>query len=142
MNMRNCIFCTLGNQPFPEERRSWNLSKAVYALIPNKAIIQGHMLVIPRKHYARLEDIPAKYLLELWQEAIVMGQNLKKHLGAKAYVLKVNNELFKVEKNIGHVGHIHIHVIPRYRSDDALNEVGIRLTDDMFYKLKDTLKGA
>jgi diadenosine tetraphosphate (Ap4A) HIT family hydrolase len=55
---------------------------------------------------------------ELLETACMWAEKLIEPLDAKAYVLKLNNNLFKLEDDALHVGHVHMHIVPRYSPDD------------------------
>lgn len=74
----------------------------------------GHVLVLPHRHVASLEDLPAQEALELWEllQSITKvithvydpgGINLGANLGAAA--------------GAGIPDHLHFHVLPRWRGD-------------------------
>lgn len=73
----------------------------------------GHLLIMPKRHVADIEDLTGEEMTELF----VMTQKMVKALRA------FNPEGFNVGANIGKVagagvpGHFHIHVVPRWGGD-------------------------
>lgn len=74
----------------------------------------GHMMVMPKRHVASLEDLDAAEFGELWRrvtEAVVAlkgsyephGLNIGTNLGTAA--------------GAGVPGHLHVHVLPRWHAD-------------------------
>lgn len=136
----DCDFCTLGKTPFPEEYRTWKITKDFYALIPRGSVQPAHIMIIPFMHFSALREIPEKLIGEIFTQAIAFGEKLMQKCGANAYFIKVNNELFSLEKNsTRHVGHIHIHIIPRYKEDDVFVEGGNDLSVEECLELKKLL---
>lgn len=116
----DCIFCGLGKDNEFESQRKLFVEKDFYVILSVNPQTYGHTLVITGKHYRDLADLSENLLSRLFDKAVKMGQLTKEKLGAKAYVIKVNNQVFMLEGNKGHLEHIHIHVIPRYSANDKL----------------------
>jgi len=133
----DCIFCKLGSVPYPEDFRTWKLTDNIYALISQPSLLGGHVLIIPDQHFSSLPEVPKEQIEELFSQAIAMGEQMKKKLGAKAYYLRVNNQIYLLEKsNALHVGHIHIHVVPRYSEDDDMTKKGEVLSEEKCLELR------
>lgn len=97
--------------------------------IPEKE--DGHVLVIPKKHYSNLEDIPP-----------VILNDLIRHVALTCKVLRRTHEGCNVLLNNGksagqYIFHTHFHVIPRNKGDDIKIEIWKRrkITADEFVKL-------
>jgi histidine triad (HIT) family protein len=73
----------------------------------------GHTLVIPKKHYTNMEEIPEEDLCRLIKAVKKVGKALKHNLGAAGYNANVNND--PVAGQV--IPHIHVHVIPRSAGD-------------------------
>lgn len=132
-----CVFCELGTHPYCEDFRTWRLTENAYALISQPSLQGGHVLIIPAKHFSALPEIPIELVQELFSQAIAMGEQMKNKMGAKAYYLRVNNQIYLLEKsNNLHVGHIHIHVVPRYKEDDDMTKKGQVLLEEDCKELK------
>lgn len=76
---------------------------------------KGHMLIAPIEHYATLFDMP-KDLTEAVFRTVVKSCKILREFGAKGVNLG---------SNIGEIAgqqmpHFHVHVIPRYEKDDAV----------------------
>lgn len=131
----NCVFCQISSAKLLDPGL---LSQDPDLLIKLSTHPQtkGHSLVIPNGHYQSLADIPEGLLAKLFKAAVLVGEAMKLQLGAKAYVIRVNDSLFKLEDNQGHIGHIHIHIIPRYKSGEKLLSKPIRRLDSYLTKIK------
>lgn len=119
----DCIFCDVEKREIIKIEQILEKGEGFNVLLALHPATRGHCLVVVKDHYDTLVVIPVGLRDTLFKKAVEVGERLKTALGAKAYTLKVNDQLYKLEAGQGHVGHIHIHVIPRYRSDD--NVVGI-----------------
>jgi protein-tyrosine phosphatase len=83
--------------------------------IPKKE--DSHVLVIPRKRYSNLEDVPDNILNELMKCIKIIAKALK--LRHPAY-----NILINVGKSAGQwQNHVHFHIIPRKPSDEIKIEI-------------------
>lgn len=107
----NCVFCkiVLGKSKSEKIAESDNFL-AFYNISP---LAKGHTLIIPKKHFVTLLDIPNKLgneMLEIIKKVafILMDKKL-----ADGFNLGMNN--LEVAGQV--VMHAHIHVIPRKEGD-------------------------
>lgn len=125
--MKNCIFCQISENPTEESYRIFYSDENFLGMLVSHPETRGHFILFPKTHYSELSELKGKGAF--FELAIKLAEEKTNKLNAKAYVLKLNNKLFKLEDNPLHVGHIHIHVIPRYFPNDSeLNRV-IKLAD-------------
>lgn len=110
--MTDCIFCKIiakGEIPSTEVYED----DTVYAFLDINPVNLGHTLVIPKKHYENLFDIPDT-------ELGILGTRVKKVAAAVKKALKADG--INVSMNNGPaagqvVPHAHIHIMPRYTDD-------------------------
>ncbi|MDP3661555.1 MAG: HIT family protein [bacterium] len=110
--MTSCIFCKIiakGEIPSTEVYEDDN----VYAFLDNSPSSIGHTLVVPKKHYENLFDIPDA-------ELGILGARVKKVARAVKDALKADG--INISMNNGRaagqvVFHAHIHIIPRFNDD-------------------------
>ncbi len=119
----NCIFCDIKQKGIIKEEQILEEGGAFSILLSLHPATRGHSLIIPKEHYSSLAEIPEDLQGLLFSAAIRQGEKLKDRLGAKAYIVRANDELYKLETSKGHIGHIHIHVIPRYSAGDNIIDV-------------------
>ena len=110
--MKDCIFCQIIENKLP--------SKTIYEDDIIKVIMNinpatnGHLLVIPKKHIININDITDDIIIHCTH---TIKENiyplLKEKLNCKGLTLAQNNELGQEIK------HYHIHLIPRYKNDNA-----------------------
>ncbi len=108
----DCIFCKLANGVFP--------TNFIYEDEDFKVILdaspasKGHALILPKEHYANVYEIPAETL----GKAAVLAQKVIQHetkvLGCEGYNIVQNNGEVAGQT----VFHFHMHLIPRYATDD------------------------
>ncbi len=134
--MSDCIFCRIIDRKAPAKIIYEN--ENVICFLPRKIEVYGHTLVVPRKHYADLYDIPSDILCELVSVAQELTIEYKQKLNATGM------NLMHASGKDGQqsVLHFHFHLLPRFK-DDGLNtwpnlpkiEVDI---DRLFEKLRKT----
>ena len=109
--MDNCIFCQIVKGSSP----SWKVmeSEHAYAFLDINPVNEYHTLVIPKKHYRDIFDIPMD---ELWHVMDLLKQVVDLYaekLGIQNLQI-VNNNGSEAQQD---VFHIHYHIIPRYLGD-------------------------
>ena len=80
------------------------------AILDKYPIDHGHTLVIPKKPYELLTEMPQNEVAELFSLVPVIAMAVKKATGADAFSIAQNNG--KAAKQI--IPHVHVHIIPRY----------------------------
>lgn len=106
-----CIFCKIISGEIP--------SYKVYeddntlAFLDIKPVSSGHTLVIPKKHYANLEEIGEDDLIAFIIAVKKVGAILKNKFGAAGYNLTENNDPVAGQE----IPHLHFHLIPRQEGD-------------------------
>ena len=80
------------------------------AILDKYPIDYGHTLVIPKKPYELLTEMPKNDVAELFSLVPVIATAVKKATGADAFSIAQNNG--KAAKQI--IPHVHVHIIPRY----------------------------
>ena len=114
--MEECIFCKIAKGKISSEKIAE--TDNFFSIRDINPVSEGHSLVIPKKHFVTLLDIPnnlGKELLEITKK--VSDEILGKKLG-DGFNLIMNN--LKVAGQL--VMHAHIHVIPR-KEDDKLRMI-------------------
>lgn len=73
----------------------------------------GHTLVIPKKRFKNIYDVPEKTLCHMMNVAKKISIAVKKATNADGINISMNNEPAAGQL----VFHVHIHVIPRFKND-------------------------
>ena len=109
--MSDCIFCKIANGEIPSNTIYENEDFRV--ILDNGPATKGHALVLPKKHYADLFEIPDDVLAKAVQTGKIVATMLKEKLGCDGVNLVQNNGAAAGQT----VMHYHLHVIPRYEND-------------------------
>jgi histidine triad (HIT) family protein len=112
MNPDNCIFCEIVNGNIPSKIIYEN--DKVLAFLDIFPILEGHTIVIPKKHYKNLEDIKETDLMELFRAVRLLAVHIHKKLNIEGYNILQNN--FEAAGQV--INHIHVHIIPRMVDDE------------------------
>jgi diadenosine tetraphosphate (Ap4A) HIT family hydrolase len=85
-------------------------------------VTAGHMLVVPRRHVGRLEELSSQEWTELFELARLVCREIAAEPGVGGYNLGVNNGTAAGQT----VHHVHVHVIPRRPGDVPDPRGGVR----------------
>ncbi len=110
----DCIFCKIISGELPSYKVYED--ENVLAFLDIAPVHPGHTLVIPKKHYANLEEIPEELLCEVIKVVKKLGKKMKDGLGIEGYEAMENND--PVAGQI--IPHLHFHIIPRCTDDGLL----------------------
>jgi histidine triad (HIT) family protein len=83
----------------------------VVAFLDHRPLFPGHLLVVPRRHYVTLVDLPVDLVGPLFLAARRLAGVLPRAVGADGSFVAVNNVVSQS------VPHLHVHVVPRRRKD-------------------------
>ena len=109
----NCVFCLIDDGRIPSCRV--HESPNVLAFLDVNPMEKGHVLVIPRRHWPSLADVPAgdpdaaAVWAELMRTVRVVAKAVVRDFADGANVLQCNGPAAGQT-----VGHLHFHVIPRF----------------------------
>jgi len=106
-----CVFCKIVRGELPAYKLYED--SQTLAFLDINPVTLGHILVISKKHYANLEEVPAAELAQLILVVKQLGLRLKEKMGITGYNVGENNGSVAGQK----VPHIHFHIIPRRSSD-------------------------
>ena len=107
----NCIFCKIISNEIPSQKIFED--ENTFAFLDINPASKGHALVIPKKHYETLVDVPEEELKQLIVSVKKIAQAILKATKASGFNVLQNNG--KVAGQL--VNHIHFHVIPRFEND-------------------------
>jgi histidine triad (HIT) family protein len=112
--MTDCIFCRIikGESPCAKLYED----KHVLSFLDINPINRGHALVITKKHYPTLFDVPSEELQACAIVAQKVARAVQKAVSASGLNLLQNN--FPVAGQL--IEHVHFHLIPRHPSDGFL----------------------
>ena len=108
------------------------------AILDKYPIDTGHSLVIPKKPYEKIIDMPKNEVAELFSLVPSIANAILKATGAVAFSIAQNNG--KEAKQI--VPHVHVHIIPRYADKATMWTKRNILADDELEELQQKIKNA
>jgi len=109
---QGCIFCAIVTRQ--AEASVVYEDDTVVAFMDLNPVTPGHLLVVPRKHAAGLEDLDGATSAHAWSVGHEMSRALRRSdLGCDG----INVFLCDGEAAFQTVFHFHLHVIPRYVGD-------------------------
>ncbi len=107
----NCIFCKIARGEVKSERVAE--SDNFFAMLDAHPKTPGHTLVISKKHFVTLLDIPGKLGVELVNMLKKVSSDLMDNGQADGFNILMNN--LQCAGQV--VMHAHVHVIPRKEND-------------------------
>ncbi len=109
--MDDCIFCKIVKGKVPSSKVYE--SDEVLAFLDVGPINKGHTLVIPKKHFETILDIPENELKELILAVKKVAKAVETGVNADGFAVTMSNK-----KAAGQVvNHTHFHIIPRFKDD-------------------------
>jgi histidine triad (HIT) family protein len=105
----NCAFCKLVRHA--QESHIVFEDELSVAFLDQRPLFPGHCLLIPKEHYATLNDLPLVLIGSLFGNARLLAQAIEDGLWAEGTFVAVNNRVSQS------VPHLHIHVVPRRKKD-------------------------
>ena len=110
----DCIFCDKPGAGDDETHLIVARAKFCFVLLNLYPYNNGHLMVAPYRHVARLEDLPDEEIAELMQVAARIEPILR---------ATMNPDGFNIGMNVGRVAgagidaHLHLHIVPRWGGD-------------------------
>lgn len=105
--MSECIFC---NKEKIETDFIYE-DDIVMAFMDIDPINEGHILLVPKKHYIDIDEIPDNELSHLILVSKKIVKNMKIRYKPDGYSIMQNGGQFN------DIGHFHMHIFPRYKND-------------------------
>ncbi len=107
----DCIFCKIINQEIPAAVIYED--EAALALLDIHPHAWGHAMVLPKKHYPTILEVPNEELGALFAAVKKVTAAEKKALHPDGFTIGINHG----EVSGQAVPHLHIHILPRFRGD-------------------------
>jgi histidine triad (HIT) family protein len=106
-----CIFCKIVEGKIPSSKLYED--EHILSFLDIGPVNKGHALIIPKKHFVDLTEIPEKELKELIKVSQKIAIAVEKATNAQGFNIAMNNKPAAGQV----VMHAHLHVIPRYKDD-------------------------
>lgn len=116
----NCPFCAIANGD--QQDRVIKSNNHAFTIRDGYPISNGHTLIIPKRHISSFFDTTDQERQSLLSLLDSAKQSLEKELSPQAYNIGINDGAAAGQT----VGHLHIHLIPRYDGDVEDPRGGVR----------------
>ena len=114
LGVNDCIFCAMvrGEFPYVEVFSSEHL----FAFLDIGPLNKGHVLIVPKKHYPTMFEVPPEIGAELLKTMQILGKAIMQATNAGGLNVIQNNHPPAGQA----VFHVHWHLVPRFEGDGIL----------------------
>jgi len=105
----NCLFCKIVRKEIPAEIIYED--EIILSFLDIDPINHGHLLIIPKMHFLDLDELDEETAVHIMKFSIKATIALKKIFKPEGYSIMQNGGYFN------DIGHYHMHIFPRYKSD-------------------------
>lgn len=109
----SCLFCRIVAGEIPAE--IVRADAGAVAFLDVTPLADGHVLVVPREHAARVEDLSAAAARALFDAVHQLAGPVCRALGAEGTTIGINDGACTGQT----VPHVHVHIVPRRSGDGA-----------------------
>jgi histidine triad (HIT) family protein len=102
----NCVFCKIIRKEAPASFVYED--ESVVAFLSNRPVNEGHTLVVPKKHYENIYDIPEEDICYLFKVVKRVAHAVRDAMAAEGIRVVQNNGWAAGQV----IFHMHVHVIP------------------------------
>lgn len=106
---RSCLFCNIIKGEI--DSHVVYEDELVMAFLDIDPINEGHVLLIPKKHYLDADEMPEELLCHIMKISKKLVKAVKEVYKPDGYSIMQNGGLFN------EIGHYHMHLFPRYEND-------------------------
>ncbi|UZE93762.1 MAG: HIT family protein [Candidatus Pacearchaeota archaeon] len=134
--MPDCIFCKIATGEIP----SYKIYEDddFFAFLDIQPVNPGHALVIPKKHYENLLDIPQNILCEMMGVVQKLSKTITEVLNAPGFNIGINNKKIAGQSFF----HLHVHIMPRFEGDGYKLWPGKVKSKEELQKIADKIKNS
>ena len=111
MELSDCIFCKIVSKEIPT--KILVETESCIGFLDAFPLAKGHALVIPKKHYEKLQDLPTNINTEVFSTVHSLISKVDTLTGATLVAVHNGKESGQ------EIPHVHIHLIPRSKDDSA-----------------------
>jgi histidine triad (HIT) family protein len=109
----SCIFCRIVAGEIPSEVVATD--EDFTAFLDVQPLADGHVLVVPTRHVATIEELPAAAAAAHFAAVYRLAGPVCTAVGAPGSTIGINNG----EATGQTIPHVHVHIVPRHRGDGA-----------------------
>lgn len=106
-----CIFCKIAAGEVPSEKIVED--EHAFAFLDIQPLQRGHVLVVPKRHVERFEDMSPKAGASMFALAQEVVRRQNKAMGSQGTTIAINNGRSAGQE----VPHVHLHLVPRREGD-------------------------
>ena len=107
----DCIFCKIVSKEIPT--KILVETESCIGFLDAFPLAKGHALVIPKKHYEKLQDLPTNINTEMFSTVHSLISKVDTLTGATLVAVHNGKESGQ------EIPHVHVHLIPRSKDDSA-----------------------
>ena len=111
MELSDCIFCKIVSKEIPT--KILVETESCIGFLDAFPLAKGHALVIPKRHYEKLQDLPINVNTEVFSTVHSLISKVDSFTGAT--LVAVHNG----KQSGQEIPHVHVHLIPRSKDDSA-----------------------
>lgn len=111
---RGCVFCEHQKDGDDKERLILHRGKTSFVMMNRYPYNNGHLLIIPYRHVAKLSDLNPEEHLEMMGLCAGSADIMSKAIEAEGFNCGLN--LGKIA-GAGIADHVHMHIVPRWLGD-------------------------
>ena len=111
MELSDCIFCKIVSKEIPT--KILVETESCIGFLDAFPLTKGHALVIPKRHYEKLQDLPINVNTEVFSTVHSLISKVDSLTGAT--LVAVHNG----KQSGQEIPHVHVHLIPRSNDDSA-----------------------
>ena len=104
-----CVFCQIIRHEAPHS--AVYKDESTIAFLSNRPVNTGHTLIVPKKHYETIHEIPNQEIAHLYVVVKRIAEAVNKAIKPEGIRIVQNNG----EAAGQVIPHFHVHVIPMYR---------------------------
>ncbi len=124
IEVKDCLFCKIINNEV-ESRKLYEDDKVI-AILDAYPTVDGHTLIIPKKHYTDFKELDEKIINHMYKIAKDLSEMLMTKLKVSSFTFAVNYGDRQAIK------HFHLHLLPNYGKNKGKKNV-----EEIFTMLKE-----
>ena len=109
MSAEPCSFCQIASGEIEAEVVFDD--EASLGFLDHRPLFPGHLLLIPKRHYGSIADLPPAAVGPLFSTVQLLSRAVESALGCEGTFIALNNRVSQS------VPHLHVHVVPRTKGD-------------------------
>jgi histidine triad (HIT) family protein len=106
----DCVFCRIAAGDHSDAAIVLDEPQAI-AFLDHRPLFPGHCLLIPRRHYVTLADLPQDQIEPFFETVQRLSRAVPEAMGKPGTFVAMNNIVSQS------VPHLHVHVVPRVPKD-------------------------